>query len=340
MKLLTKVLMLLAAGVINFVDYLALGLGSKVTRIRSRKVGTLRYSTIADLIFRYWYRLRLPYPVPAGGADPYVDAAVGLFTGTVGSTALVAGDLVYFDGTDWEKADADDNTKYAEAIAVNSVASGAVGAFCTSCLIVDIDAPFTQGSTYYLSTTAGGNTATRPTGANNLMQVVGFGLSTSILRVDIRPPREITISMQFPYTTHAAPQDRDNDFAGLGLDDTSAEVHCGFMVPQNCVSTSALIAYLWWCGTGTVLDTGDTYTIDASAGIDDETTSATADGIAAASLAVAANDLANADVSACFDASGIIEPGNYVGVAIKKDAEGSTGDDPIMLGLEVVLLVV
>lgn len=268
--------------------------------------------------------------------------ARGVFLGTVGSTAVVAGDLVYFDGTDWELADATDNTKFAEAVAVNSYASGATSAaFCTSCVVVDTDAPYTQGETRYTdATTAGDMTATRPTGANNLVQAVARALSTSELQVDIQIPTETTISMQFPYTAHAAPQDRDNDFMGLGLDDTDAEVACGFMVPQNCISTSAKIAYLWWCGTGTALDASDTYTIDASAGVDDETTTATTDGITAAALTVAANDLANADVSACFDAAGIIEPGNYVGVAIKKAAEGTGGDDPIMLGLEVVLLTV
>jgi len=273
-------------------------------------------------------------------SDPHVIDAKGIFTGTVGSTALVAGNMVYFDGTDWEKADATDNTKYVEAFSVSSVASGDVGMFATSGIIEDIDAPYTQGADQMLSATAGAITQTRPTGAENLVQIVGAALSTSLVHVQIRIPHEVTVSMQFPYTTHVAPQDRDNDFAGLGLDDTSAEVHCGFMVPQNTVSTSAEIAYFWLCGTGVALDASDTYTFDASGGIDDETTSATTDGISAAALTVAANDLARKDVSAGLNASGLIAPGNYVGIAIKKAAEGSGGDDPICLGVEVVLQVV
>ena len=65
-------------------------------------------------------------------ASPYVRQARATFTGTVGSTAVVAGDSVYFDGTDWELADADDNTKFAEAIVTHAFASGDVGFFCRS----------------------------------------------------------------------------------------------------------------------------------------------------------------------------------------------------------------
>jgi hypothetical protein len=88
------------------------------------------------------------------------------------------------------------------------------------------------------------------------------------------------------------------------------------------------------------LDTSDTYTIDVSSGVDDETTTTTTDGISAASLAVASADLKRADVSAAFDATGIIKPGNVVAVDVDKAAEGSGGDDPLMLCCSVVLLVV
>ena len=102
-------------------------------------------------------------------ADPHVEQATDKFAATVGSTAVTAGDMVYFDGTDWELADADDNTKFVEAVAVNSYASGDVGVLCRSGIINDTDAPFTQGNSMYLSATAGAITATRPTGAENLI---------------------------------------------------------------------------------------------------------------------------------------------------------------------------
>ena len=41
-----------------------------------------------------------------------------------------------------------------------------------------------------------------------------------------------------------------------------------------------------------------------------------------------------------FDGTGIIEAGNVVGIDIDKAAEGAGNDDPLMLCLSVVLLVV
>ena len=272
-------------------------------------------------------------------ADPHVEQARDKFSATIGSTDVVAGDMLYFDGTDWELADATDNTKFAEAMAVNTYDSGDVGVLCRGGIIRDTDAPYTQGAAMFLSaSTAGDITATRinvTTTAEALNQTVGFVIDTGRVAIDIKPLHEETINLQFPYTESAAPQDFEGEFHGVGLDDTDAAVGAAFMVPQNCVAFQQ--AYLWWCGTGTLLDTSDTYTIDVSGGVDDETTTATTDGITAASLAVAANDIAVADVSAAFDGTGLVAPGNVVGVDVKKAAEGAGGDDPIMLCLSVVI---
>ena len=271
-------------------------------------------------------------------ADPHVEQARDKFSATIGSTDVTAGDMMYFDGTDWELADATDNTKFAEAMAVNTYDSGDVGVLCRGGIIRDTDAPYTQGSAMFLSETAGDITATRinpTTTAEALSQAVGFALDTERVVIDIKPLHEETINLQFPYTESSAPQDFDGDFHGVGLDDTDAAVGAAFMVPQNCVAVQG--AWIWWCGTGTALDASDTYTIDVSGGIDDETTTANTDGITAAALTVAANDLAVADVSAAFDAAGLISPGNVIGVDVKKAAEGAGGDDPIMLCLSVVI---
>lgn len=268
--------------------------------------------------------------------SPYTRQARGIFIGTYG-VDVTAGDLMYFDGTNWVKADATDNTKFAEAIATNSFASGDVGTLCTACVIVDEDAPYTQGATQYLSATAGAITETRPTGAENLVQAVGYALSTSELHAEIQIPKEVTINLS-PMTDGAAVFSQRNDFTGVLLGAAAEAAGYTFMVPQNMVGN--VVEYLWWSGVGTILDASDTYTVDVSGGIDDETNAATSDGITAAALTVAADDLNKVDISAAFDAAGLMAPGNIVGIDIDKAAEGSAGDDPLMLGCQVIVLVV
>ena len=270
-------------------------------------------------------------------ADPMVTQAQDKFVATIGSTDVTAGDMMYFDGTDWELADATDNTKFAEGVAVNSYKSGDVGVLCRRGIIQDIDAPYTQGNQMYLSTTAGDITATRPTGAENLMQVAGFCVDTERVAFDIKPPYEVTVNCS-PMTDGTAAYSQYGDFTGVLLAAANEAAGYTFMVPQNTVGN--VIQYLWWNGVGTALDTSDTYTIDVSSGVNDETTTTTTDGITAAALAVAASDIRRVDVSSAFDAAGVIKPGNIVAVDVDKAAEGSGGDDPLMLACSVVLLVV
>lgn len=267
-------------------------------------------------------------------ADPYFGEAWG-FTGiTIGSTNVTAGDALYFDGTDWELADADDNTKFTELFAAETYDSGARGIGVVGGILVDTDAPYTQGQSMYLDTTAGAITATRPTGAENLMQVLGFCVSTSEVKMSCPPLHEETISLS-PINDGTAANSQRNDFTGVLLAAAAEAAGYTFMVPQNMVEN--VIQYLWWTGVGTALDTSDTYTIDVSGGVDDETNTATTDGITAAALTVAADDLNRADVSNAFDASGLLAPGNIISVDVDKAAEGTGGDDPLMLACVVVL---
>ena len=178
-------------------------------------------------------------------ADLTVKEAYGIFTGTVGSTDINRGDLVYFDGTDWELADATDNTKFAEAISIYDVDSGDPGVFCVSALFDDIDAPYTQGETQYLSPTAGALTTTRPgaTVGNELAQVVGFSLSTSQVRIDIQAPHEFSIWVDLPYAGGSAAVTIDGDWAGLSMTADADAAHGTGVFPQNTVALKE--AYLW-----------------------------------------------------------------------------------------------
>ena len=275
------------------------------------------------------------------------------FSGPAGE-AIARGDLLYYSQTnsDWRKAEADGSAEsqifpFAEMVALSSAsADGDAVLMSPNAVLSDIDDnsfSSTVADTLYLSGTAGATTSTRPTGANDIKQVVGqaygeTGTTGATIAVINLTRRHETINLQFPYTEHSAPQDADGDFHGVGLDDTSAAVAACFMVPENATGR-IIIAYFWLSGTGTALDASDTYTFDASAGVDDETTSATTDGISAAALTVAASDLARKTVTTGLDASGIIEPGNVVGIDIKKAAEGAGGDDPICLCCSVVLEV-
>jgi len=277
--------------------------------------------------------------------------ATHVVSGLAGSTTISRGDLVYDDGTDWELADASALTTYAMAVAVSDAPIGGNVLLARSAVLFDgDDNSFSSNTfdTHYLSATAGEQTATRPTGANDLAQVIGHsykahgGTGSQILVVDIRGPHEQTISVT-PMVDSAASAAilRNLDF--LGVESLAAGDIAGytFQVPQNAVGLE--IAYLWWTNSDSspVLDASDTYTIDVSGGKTGDLTSATTDGITATALTQTAdNDLQRGDVSAAFNTAGIIEAGNIVGVDVDKAAEGAGGDDPIFLSLVLVFNVV
>ena len=269
-------------------------------------------------------------------ADPFVEEVTGIFTATVGSTAVNAGALVYFDGTDWELAEADDNTKFAEAIATNDFASGDVGVFCTACIITDIDAPYTQGQTQYLHTTAGSLTTTRLTGGNNLVQVVGFALSTSQLRMEISIPRELSIWVDLPYAQGSAAVTADGDWSALSMTADNDAAHGVGIFPNNTVALKE--AFLWIYNEDALA--GGNYTLDISAGVSDEAGTAHVDETSATAVPVTtADDLVRADVSSGFEASGLVDAGNHFGIDVSKT--GETGaDDYRFHGVEVIVMVV
>mgnify|MGYP001563449545 CR=1 FL=1 len=272
-------------------------------------------------------------------ADVFVRQARATFAGTVGATAISAGDLVYFDGTDWELADADNATKFAEAVAVASYASGAAGFFCRSCILVDTDAPYTQGDQYYLSETAGALTATRPTTDGSLRQCVGFGLSTSEVYVDIAPVRELNVHMDTRGATSAFTMLDTGNFGGAMLDADAEIANAITMIPDNCVALE--IAYLWAGVEGTTntpvaaFTTGSTL---GASGVQHDAVTADATLTAQTLEGAAADEIVKLAFTTQMDATNIIRPGALVGVkAIYTD--GGT-DVAWIFGIDLVCLVV
>lgn len=121
-------------------------------------------------------------------ASPRIIQAANVFEGIIGSLPLVTGDLVYNDGVDWELADASAATTRATAFVAQGGGKGATGTFSTVGIIEDTDAPYTINNLQYLSETAGAHTATVPTAASIVYQVVGMALSTSQVYFNITPP--------------------------------------------------------------------------------------------------------------------------------------------------------
>lgn len=107
--------------------------------------------------------------------------------------SLVPGDVVYFksDGKVW-KADANGSGTYpALGIALETQSSGSYKVLLHG-IMRDDSWNWTVGGTIYLSTTAGGMTQTQPSGADEVIQVLG--IATHADRMFFRP--------SFDYITH------------------------------------------------------------------------------------------------------------------------------------------
>lgn len=97
---------------------------------------------------------------------------------------VVAGQLLHFINTagalESRLANATDATKPARAFALNDVTAGEYGEYMLLGAITNF-AGLTPGTPYYLSTSAGLITATKPVTSGNLQQPVGFALDANTL---------------------------------------------------------------------------------------------------------------------------------------------------------------
>ena len=271
-------------------------------------------------------------------ADPHVTKAINVFSDTVGSTDVTAGDIVYFAGTDWELAAASAHTTFGEAIAVNTYASGDVGVLCTGGVLVDTDAPYTQGAAMYLSETAGAITATIPTTNAALKQVVGFAISTSTVRVNVRIP---SYQNQFfpvsAYDTSGEPGLGvvTDGWPGPGLDGASETAYIVGRFPDNFVELEMARVV-----TSNTASSAVDYDFTVAAGYDNASNAqdtGTAITASTSETTPADNLLVTFDVSAALD-SGLQGPGRNFSILI--DPDGVGGGEQQILGMNLGCLVV
>lgn len=107
----------------------------------------------------------------------------------VAGAALTEGQLCGVNGSGnavLADSTAADGPIHAVGFAVRTVASGAPVAICPVG-VVDGFSSLTPGARQFASGTAGGVTATRPTGAGDAIQPVGIAISTTMIAMNISP---------------------------------------------------------------------------------------------------------------------------------------------------------
>jgi len=132
---------------------------------------------------------------PAGPTGPTgADSTVAGPTGPTGPTGLpitetltagqdvVSGDVTYLksDGKMWKiDANAEATSKGRLGLATASILADATGSFL---ILGDYTtSSLTTGATYYLSTTAGEYTTTAPSGSEDIVRIIGYAKSTTVL---------------------------------------------------------------------------------------------------------------------------------------------------------------
>lgn len=268
--------------------------------------------------------------------------ASDIFEVLCGSAAVVVGNLVYDDGTDWELADADASstgTIFAMAIAVSDAPIGGVLKVARKAVLFDLDDNSYSSNTYdtlYLDTTAGAISTTRPTAASAVVQVVGHaykvsgGTGSQVAVVDINGPYEVSKPFVVTGATSALAVIDSGNFGGETQDAQNEVTTLICQIPQNAVSIE--IAYLWLAAEAT----SGTPTFDLTVGsaIDGAQHDAvTADSTIANSAreGAAADEIQRTDITTGLDATNIFRPGALLGAKANQD-DGGTDISVIFTG--------
>ena len=249
------------------------------------------------------------------------------------------GDVISHNGTGFVQADCNlaAGPLPGMAFALESGVSGET-AMASKEIVIDTTG-LTANGNVYLSGTAGGITQTMPTGVDDLVQLLGRAESTAVAHLRCNPRLEqVVVPLVYLIEATAAvlAASSGSNFFGVTLAAVSDAIHANTRVPRHAFSLVA--ASLYFSGD-VALDASDTYTISVAAAHDGDADVTYTDSISATALTTGNDTIDEDDVSAAFNAAGIIEPGKLLGIDITKAAEGSGGDDPVMFVVALTFLV-
>lgn len=242
-----------------------------------------------------------------------IGQAVGYVTlaGTVSS-----GEPIGY-STGWKRADADAIIP-AQLIAMIDGVSGDLIPVATEMEVVS--SSLTAGSPVYLSTTAGGITATRPTTGGVLKQNIGVALSTTSALLKVKPFREVTIVGQVAESTSGEAALGSivaldsGTFEGLQTNANGEYVTYIFRLPDNLVS----ILKGDLRAAAESADTTFAFTVNSAVESEqwDSVTADTSLSAGAVATTGATDPIYGFDFSGALDATNIARPGALLAVKI------------------------
>jgi hypothetical protein len=235
------------------------------------------------------------------------------------------GDLLGISGSDWVKADADTPAMYAQWVSMDDTVGDGVKEIkvCKSCILEDLDAPYTALAKQFLSTTAGAITGTRPANGK-LIQVVGQAITTKQIFVSLGMPKELElfISANGVYDTCATPGIGAEDAGWFAPSFAAATDIVGLVgrFPSNLVSVDVAKA-IYDSVNASAFDQDVTVVrgLDGASNVQDTGAAITAGDFEQADTD---NIMLTQDIIACFDADFVCPGANF---GIKFDADGVTG---------------
>ena len=251
------------------------------------------------------------------------------------------GNLLAHNGTNWVHASATDaaTNLYAQYLAMQSGKSGDVIKGCKGCVLYDADAPFTTANApEYLSGTAGLLTQVRPATAGDVIQIVGRAISTSLVRIDIAPPKEVEVFIRpdtYDTTTEPGLGVIDSPlWVGPAIDSAGEDVYFQGRFPSGVLSVD--LARVVWNSIAETTITVSGALITCADGATNTGDTGTAH-TAAAPTGIADNKLCYSDITAMFDA-GALKAGYNFTVAMTES--GISSGDLQAIGLYMRYTVV